>query len=388
MENVYVVSAVRTAVGRSKAGSAIAHVRPDDLAAAAIAEAVKRSGVPAEMLQDCVIGCAFPEAESGMNVGRMALLTAGLPDTISGETINRFCSSGLETMATVGAKIEVGILDVAIAGGTESMSIIPMGGNKLLPNPTLVKNNPRAYTGMGQCADNVGKDFNISREECDQWALMSHQRALDAIAKGYFKDQIVPLEVKGVNGKTFVFDTDEGPRADTTLEGLAKLKPAFAGPMSKGVATAGNSSQTSCGAAATVLASGKVVKELGLKPLARLRGYAVAAGDPGYLGPAQIPAIENALKQAGITIADIGLVECNEAFASQTLYVVKHFNLDPAIVNVNGGAIALGHPLGATGAKLATQLIYEMKRRGVKWGLETMCIGGGMGGAGVFELCD
>jgi len=388
MENVYIVSAVRTAVGRSKAGSAIALVRPDDLAAAAIREAVKRSGVPAEMLQDCVIGCAFPEAESGMNVGRMALLAAGLPDTISGETINRFCSSGLETMATVGAKIEAGILDVAIAGGTESMSIIPMGGNKLLPNPTLVKNNPRAYTGMGQCADNVGKDFNISREECDQWALMSHQRALDAIAKGYFKDQIVPLEVKGANGKTFVFDTDEGPRADTTLEGLAKLKPAFAGPVSKGVATAGNSSQTSCGAAATVLASGKVVKELGLKPLARLRGYAVAAGDPGYLGPAQVPAIENALKQAGITIADIGLVECNEAFASQTLYVVKHFNLDPAIVNVNGGAIALGHPLGATGAKLATQLIYEMKRRGVKWGLETMCIGGGMGGAGVFELCD
>ena len=388
MENVYVVSAVRTAVGRSKAGSAIAHVRPDDLAAAAIGEAVKRSGVPVEKIQDCVIGCAFPEAESGMNVGRLALLIAGLPDSIPGETVNRFCSSGLESMAIAGAKIECGMLDIAIAGGVESMSLIPMGGNKLMPNPSLVKSNPRAYTGMGQCADNMGNDFNITREECDQWGLMSNQRASEAIAKGNFKEQIVPMEVKAVNGKTFVFDTDEGPRPDTTMEGLAKLRPAFAGPGGKGIATAGNSSQTSCGAAATVLASGKAVKELGLKPLARLRGYAVGAGDPGHLGPAQVPAIENALKQAGITIADIGLVECNEAFATQTLYVVKHFNLDPAIVNVNGGAIALGHPLGATGAKLATQLIYEMKRRGVKWGLETMCIGGGMGAAGVFELCE
>lgn len=388
MENVYVVSAVRTAVGRSKAGSAIAHVRPDDLAAAAIREAVKRSGIPAEKIQDCVLGCAFPEAESGMNVGRLALLIAGLPDTIPGETVNRFCSSGLESMAIAGAKIECGMLDIAIAGGVESMSLIPMGGNKLMPNPSLVKSNPRAYTGMGQCADNMGKDFNITREECDEWGVMSNQRASEAIAKGTFKEQIVPLEVKAPNGKTFTFDTDEGPRPETTLEGLAKLKPAFAGPGGKGIATAGNSSQTSCGAAATVLASAKAVKELGLKPMARLRGYAVGAGDPGYLGPAQIPAIDNALKQAGITIADIGLVECNEAFASQTLYVVKHYNLDPEIVNVNGGAIALGHPLGATGAKLATQLIYEMKKRGVKWGLETMCIGGGMGGAGVFELCD
>ncbi len=388
MENVYVISAVRTAVGRSKAGSAIAHVRPDDLAAAAIKEAVLRSGIPAERLQDCVIGCAFPEAESGMNVGRMALLTAGLPDTISGETINRFCSSGLETMATVGAKIECGMLNVAIAGGTESMSIIPMGGNKLLPNPTLVANNPRAYTGMGQCADNVAKDFNITREECDEWAVRSNKLASEAIANGYFKDQIVPLEVKAPGGKTYIFDTDEGPRPETTMEGLAKLKPAFAGPGAKGVATAGNSSQTSCGAAATVLASKAVVDELGLKPLARLRGYAVGAGDPGYLGPAQVPAIEEALRQAGITLDDIGLIECNEAFASQTLYVLREMNINRDIVNVNGGAIALGHPLGATGAKLATQLIYEMKRRGVKWGIETMCIGGGMGAAGVFELCD
>lgn len=388
MENVFVVSAVRTAVGRSRAGSAIAHVRPDDLAAAAIGEAVKRSGIPAERIQDCVIGCAFPEAESGMNVGRMALLTAGLPDSISGETVNRFCSSGLETMAIAGAKIECGMLDVAIAGGTESMSLIPMGGNKIMPNPTLVKTNPRAYTGMGQCADNVANDFGVTREACDEWSVESHRRAAAAVAEGRFKDEIVPLDVVGPGGKTYVFDTDEGPRPDTTLEGLARLRPAFAGPGAKGVSTAGNSSQTSCGAAATVLASRAVVEELGLKPLARLRGYAVAAGDPGYLGPAQIPAILEAVKQAGIELSDVGLVECNEAFASQTIYVVRELGLDPAIVNVNGGAIALGHPLGATGAKLATQLIYEMKRRGVKWGVETMCIGGGMGAAGVFELCD
>ena len=244
---------------------------------------------------------------------------------------------------------------------------------------------------MGQCADNVAKDFNITREECDEWAVRSNKLATEAIAKGYFKDQIVPLEVPGPNGKTYVFDTDEGPRPGTTLEGLAKFKACFAdplGPAGKGVATAGNSSQTSCGAAATILASKAVVDELGLKPMAKLVGYAVGAGDPGYLGPAQVPAIENALKQAGITLADVGLIECNEAFASQTLYVLKEMNMNRDIVNVNGGAIALGHPLGATGAKLATQLIYDMKRLGVKYGLETMCIGGGMGGAGVFELCD
>jgi acetyl-CoA acyltransferase len=233
----------------------------------------------------------------------------------------------------------------------------------------------------------VANEYGITREECDQWALRSNQLAAKAIKEGKFKDEIVPLEVSLGGGKTFIFDTDEGPRADTTIEGLAKLKPAFAGPGAKGVQTAGNSSQTSCGAAATVIASEAIVKEFGLKPLAKLRGYAVGAGDPGYLGPAQIPAIEQALKQAGITIKDIGLVECNEAFAAQTLYVIKTMGIDPEIVNVNGNAIALGHPLGCTGAKLAATLLYEMKRRGVKWGLETMCIGGGMGGAGVFELC-
>jgi len=388
MENVYVISAVRTAVGKSKKGSAIAHVRPDDMGAVVIKEAVARSGVAVEEIQDVVMGCAFPEAEAGMNVARICALAAGLPDTVPGETINRFCVSGLETMATLGAKIECGMLECGVAGGLESMSVIPMGGNKTCPNPTLAKANPRAYSGMGQCSDNVAKDFGITREECDKIGMMSNERACKAIAEGKFKEQIVPLEVKGFDGRTYTFDTDEGPRPGTTMEGLAKLRLAFAGPGGTGVSTAGNSSQTSCGAAATVLASGAFVAKHNLKPLAKLRGFSVAAGDPGYLGPAQIPAIEDALQQAGIGLADIGLIECNEAFAAQTLYVVKELDLDLDIVNVNGGAIALGHPLGCTGAKLATQLIYEMKARGVKWGLETMCIGGGMGGAGVFELCE
>ncbi|HOK09202.1 MAG TPA: thiolase family protein [Candidatus Hydrogenedens sp.] len=388
MEKAYIVAACRTAVGKSKKGSAIAHVRPDDLLAAVLKEVVKRSGIPAERFQDCIIGCAFPEAEAGMNVGRIGLLIAGLPDTIAGETVNRFCSSGLDTMAILSSKIECDMLDVGIAGGVESMSVIPMGGNKTCPNPRLIRENPRAYTSMGQCADNVANDFGITREECDQWALRSNQLASKAIKEGKFKEEIVPIEVKGLDGKTFIFDTDEGPRPDTTLEGLAKLKLAFQGPAGKGVTTAGNASQTSCGAAATVIVSEDIVKEFNLKPLARLRGYAVGAGDPGYLGPAQIPAIQEACRQAGITLEDIGLIECNEAFASQTLYVIKTLGLNPDIVNVNGGAIALGHPLGCTGAKLACTLIYEMRRRGVKWGLETMCIGGGMGGAGVFELCE
>jgi len=388
MEKSYIVAACRTAVGKSKKGSAIAHVRPDDLLAAVLKEVVKRSGIPAERFQDCIIGCAFPEAEAGMNVGRIGLLVAGLPDTISGETVNRFCSSGLDTMSILATKIECDMLDIGIAGGVESMSVIPMGGNKICPNPHLIRKNPRAYTSMGQCADNVANDFGITREECDQWGFRSNQLALKAIQEGKFKEEIVPIEVKGLDGKTFIFDTDEGPRPDTTLEGLAKLKLAFQGPAGKGVTTAGNASQTSCGAAATVIVSEDVVKEFNLKPLAKLRGYAVGAGDPGYLGPAQIPAIQEACRQAGITIDDIGLVECNEAFASQTLYVIKTLGLNPDIVNVNGGAIALGHPLGCTGAKLACTLLYEMRRRGVKWGLETMCIGGGMGAAGVFELCE
>ena len=255
----------------------------------------------------------------------------------------------------------------------------------LVPNPTLTKTNPRAYSGMGLCADNVARDFKITREECDAWAVRSNQRAVAAIAAGKFKDEIVPLTVPGPKGKTYVFDTDEGPRAETTLEGLAGLRPAFAASPKLGVSTAGNSSQTSCGAAATVLASEAMVKELGLKPLAKLRGYAVCGGDPGYLGPPQVPAIEKACAMAGITVKDLGLVECNEAFAAQTIYVVKTLGLDEEIVNVNGGAIALGHPLGCTGAKLTTTLLHEMKRRNVRYGMVSMCVGGGMGAAGIFE---
>jgi len=386
MENVSVISAVRTAGGKANRGT-LAQERPDDMAAEVIKAAVERGGVPAERIEDVALGCAFPEGEQGMNVARIALARAGIPLTVPGETINRFCSSGLETMATVAAKIEAGLLKMAIAGGTESMSMIPMGGNKPAPNPTLTKEQPAMYIGMGQCGDNVARDFSITREECDQWALQSNQRAGAAIAEGKFKDEIVPLEVETANG-TIIFDTDEGPRPDSTLEGLGGLKPAFAASPKLGVCTAGNSSQTSDGAAACLLAHKDVVEELGLKPIARLRGYNVQAGDPKYLGPAQVGAIHKACEQAGITPDQIQLVECNEAFASQTLHVVKELGFSPDIVNVNGGAIALGHPLGCTGAKLSATLLHEMKRRGTKWGCVTMCIGGGMGAAGIFELAD
>jgi acetyl-CoA acyltransferase len=386
MDNVYVVSAVRTAVGKSRRGT-LAQTRPDDLAAAVVKAAIDKSGVPAEKIEDVVIGCAFPEGEQGMNVARIAVFRAGLPDTVPAATINRFCSSGLETMATVAAKIESGFYDVGVAGGAESMSLIGMGGNKPSPNPTLTKEHPEVYIGMGHCGDNVARDFGISREECDQWALQSNQRAAKAIAEGKFKEEIVPVDALTPAG-TVSFDTDEGPRADSTIEGLGGLRPAFSASPKTGICTAGNSSQTSDGAAATVLASAKAVKELGLKPLAKLRAYSVKAGDPKYLGPAQVDAVKRACELAGIEVKDIGLVECNEAFASQTLYVIRELGLDPAIVNVNGGAIALGHPLGCTGAKLAATLVHEMKRRGVKYGCETMCIGGGMGAAGIFELVD
>ena len=382
MDNVYVVSAVRTAVGKSKRG-VLAQTRPDDLAAIAVKGAVEKAGIDPKEIQDVVLGCAFPEAEQGMNVARIAVFRAGLPETVSGVTLNRFCSSGLEAMVTAGAKIEAGLLDVAVAGGVESMSMIPMGGGKPSPNPTLTVENPAVYIGMGNCGDNVARDFGITREDADKWALRSNQRAGAAIAAGKFKEEIVPVEVDGK-----VFDTDEGPRPDSTIEGLGGLRPAFAASPKLGVSTAGNASQTSDGAAAVVLASGEAVKRLGLKPLAKLRGYAVYGGDPKYLGPPQVPAIKKACEMAGITPAQLDLIECNEAFATQTIHVVRELGLDEEKVNVNGGAIALGHPLGCTGAKLSATLIHEMKRRGAKWGLVTMCIGGGMGAGGVFELCD
>ncbi len=383
MDNVYVVSAVRTAVGKSKRGT-LAQTRPDDLAAIAIKGAVEKSGVDPSEIQDVVLGCAFPEGEQGMNVARIAVFRAGLPETVSGVTLNRFCSSGLEAMVTAAAKIEAGLLDVAVAGGVESMSMIPMGGGKPSPNPTLTIENPAVYIGMGNCGDNVSRDFGITREDADKWALRSNQRAAAAIAAGKFKDEIVPVLV----GENMTFDTDEGPRGDSTIEGLGGLRPAFAASPKLGVSTAGNSSQTSDGAAACVLASGEAVKRLGLKPIARLRGYAVVGGDPKYLGPPQVPAIKKACEMAGITPAQLDLIECNEAFATQTIHVVRELGLDEEKVNVNGGAIALGHPLGCTGAKLSATLLHELKRRGGKWGLVTMCIGGGMGAGGVFEMCD
>ena len=387
MDNVYVISAKRTAVGKSGRGT-LQQTRPDDLAAAAIKGAVEAAGIDPAAIDDVVIGCATPEAEQGMNVARIALLRAGLPKTVCGMTINRFCSSGTEAMAVAAAKIECGMLDVAVAGGTESMSMVGPGGNKPSPNPTLVDELPEIYIAMGTCGDNMAKDFNITREDADTWSARSQQRAGAAIAAGKFKDEIVPVEVRTPNGGTFTFDTDEGPRPETTAEVLGGLRLAFAANPKMGVCTAGNSSQTSDGGAACVLASGEAVKKHGLKPLAKMRAWCVQAGEPKYLGPPQVPAIKKACAMAGIKPEEIGLVECNEAFATQTIHVVREMGFSEDIVNVNGGAIALGHPLGCTGAKLAATLIHEMKRSNIKYGLVTMCIGGGMGGAGIFELCE
>lgn len=387
MNNVYVVSAKRTAVGKSGRG-VLRLTRPDDLAAFAIKGAVDAAGIDPAAIDDVVIGCATPEAEQGMNVARIALLRAGLPQSVSGLTINRFCSSGTEALAIAAAKIECGMLDVAVAGGTESMSMVGGGGNKVTPNPTLAEELPEIFIAMGNCGDNVARDFNITREQADAWGARSQQRAGAAVAAGKFNDEIVPVEVRTPEGGTFTFDTDEGPRPETTAEVLAGLRLAFAASPDRGVCTAGNSSQTSDGAAACVLASGDAVKKHGLKPLGKMRAWCVQAGDPKYLGPPQVPAIKKACEQAGIKPEDLGLVECNEAFATQTIHVVREMGFSEDIVNVNGGAIALGHPLGCTGAKLVATLLHEMKRRNVKYGLITMCIGGGMGGAGIFELCE
>ncbi len=386
MDKVYVASSVRTPVGKAGRGSLI-HVRPDDLAAVVLREAVTRAGVAPEAIRDAVMGCAFPEGEAGFNLARIAVFRAGLPETIPAATLNRLCSSGLESMATVAAKIETGMYNLALAGGAESMSMIPLGGLKLAPNPWLTVEHPEVYCTMGNCGDNMARDFGITREEADRWALRSHERALAAIQAGRFKEEIVPVEAPTSSGMVLI-DTDEGPRADTTLEALSKLRPAFAASPRLGVCTAGNASQTSDGAAAVVLAHERLVEEQGLKPLARFRGYSVHGGAPQHLGPPQVTAIREACAQAGIAVEDVELFEINEAFATVALYVMRELNLDPEKVNVNGGAIALGHPLGCTGARLTATLLHEMKRRGLRWGVVTMCIGGGMGAAGVFERID
>jgi acetyl-CoA acyltransferase len=383
MREAVIVSSVRTAVGKAPKGS-LSRVRPDDFAAAAIQAAWKR--VPAlrpEMIDDVILGCAMPEAEQGMNVARLAALLAGIPQTAGGMTINRFCSSGLNAIAIAANSIRAGEADVVVAGGTESMSMIPMGGNKIAPNPTLVERYPDAYLGMGMTAELVATKYQIPREACDEFALASHMKALAAIAAGKFKDEILPLDIGvGKDGKTIVFDTDEGPRKDTNLEALAKLRPVFS---VKGVTTAGNSSQMSDGAAATIVMSLDRAKQLGLTPIARFVTYAVAGVPPEIMGTGPIEAVPRALKQAGLKLADIDVIELNEAFASQSLAVIRTLGLDPTKVNVNGGAIALGHPLGCTGAKLTATILGEMKRRNARYGLVTMCVGGGMGAAGIFE---
>jgi acetyl-CoA acyltransferase len=385
MREAVIVSSVRTAVGKAGKG-ALRLTRPDDMAAAAIQGALARvPAVTAEMVDDVVLGCAMPEAEQGMNVARIASLLAGIPHSAAAMTINRFCSSGLQAIAIAADAVASGRAEVAVAGGTESMSLIPMGGHKLAPNPTLLERYPDSYLGMGLTAELVARKYGVTREKSDAFALASHQKALAAIEAGKFKAETVPLSVATENGgkpAQLSFDTDEGPRRDTTAEALAKLRPAFA---ANGIVTAGNSSQMSDGAAATVVMSLGKSKQIGLKPLARLVAYAVAGVPPEIMGIGPVEAIPKALKQAGLKLSDIDLVELNEAFACQALAVIEAAALDPARVNVNGGAIALGHPLGCTGAKLVAQMLAEMERRKARYGLVTMCVGGGMGAAGIIE---
>ena len=392
MKDAVIVSAVRTAVGKAPKGT-LRNTRPDDLGAAAIKEAVARAGIDASLIDDVIMGCAFPEAEQGMNVARTAMIAAGLPVETSAMTVNRYCSSGLQTIALAADRIRTGGADVIVAGGLETMSMIPMGGNVVRPNPAIVDTYPDYYLNMGLTAENLARKYEITREQADEFSLTSHQKAAAAIAAGKFKDEIVPLNVfvdefdeKGrVRRKEVVFDTDEGPRFDSTIEGLAKLKPVF---HVKGTVTAGNSSQMSDGAAATVVMSMDKANELGLKPLARFVSFATAGCLPEEMGIGPVYAIPKALKLAGLTMDQIDLFELNEAFAAQGLSVMKVLGMDPAKVNVNGGAVALGHPLGCTGAKLTATILQELKRTGKRYGMVTMCVGGGMGAAGIFERID
>ncbi len=391
MQDAVIVSSVRTAVGKSGRGT-LATARPDDLAATAIQGAFARvPQLDKSEVDDVVLGCAHPEAEQGMNVARIASLRAGLPVEVSAMTVNRFCASGLQAIAQAADRIRGGGASVVVAGGTESMSMIPMGGHKISANPWLVDNLPATYLSMGLTAERVSERYSVSREDADSFALASHRKALDAIAAGRFTEEIVPFEWTErtpANGsaktteKRRAFEIDEGPRADTSSEALAKLKPAF---HAKGTVTAGNSSQTSDGAAAAILMSAERATALGLKPMARFLAYATAGCAPEVMGIGPVHAVPKALRLAGLKLEDIGLVELNEAFAAQSLAVMRQLGLNPEIVNVNGGAIALGHPLGCTGAKLTATLLHEMRRRNIRFGLVTMCVGGGMGAAGIFE---
>jgi acetyl-CoA acyltransferase len=389
MREVVIASAVRTAVGKAFKGT-LRTTRPDDMAAVAIKGALERvlQLDPTE-IGDVILGCAMPEAEQGMNVARIASLRAGLPVECSAMTINRFCSSGLQAIAIAAERILAGAFDVAVAGGVESMTMIPMGGNKVSANPWLVDHYPDAYLSMGLTAERLANRFSITRQMADEFSLRSHQKATAAIQAGRFKDEIVPLPVSFTtpNGSKpkridITFDTDEGPRADTTLEALAGLKAAF---HAKGTITAGNSSQMSDGAAAAVVMTAERAKALGIQPLARYVAFATAGYKPEEMGIGPVFAIPKALKMAGLKLSDIDVIELNEAFATQSLAVIKEAGLDPEKVNPNGGAVALGHPLGCTGAKLTASIIRELKRRKARYGLVTMCVGGGMGAAGIFE---
>ncbi len=389
MREVIIASSVRTPVGRAYKGMLRA-TRPDELAAVAIKGALARvPQLDTKEIEDVIIGCAMPEGEQGMNVARIASLRAGLPVEVSAVTINRFCSSGLQAIAMAAERILSGGAEVMLAGGTESMTMIPMGGNKISPNPWLVDHYPDAYLSMGLTAERVAQRFGITRQQCDEFSLQSHKRAIAAIAAGKFEDETVavPVSFTTPNGskpkrQEITFKVDEGPRADTSLEALGALKPAF---HVKGVTTAGNSSQMSDGAAAAIVMSAERAKALGITPLARYVSFATAGYKPEEMGLGPVFAIPKALKLAGLKLADIDVFELNEAFAAQSLAVIKEAGLDPERVNPNGGAIALGHPLGCTGAKLTATVIRELKRRKARYGMVTMCVGGGMGAAGIFE---
>jgi len=405
MESAVIVSAVRTAVGKAPAGT-LRGTRPDDLAAAVIADSLRRApGIEAGEVDDVIVGCAMPEAEQGLNVARIASLRAGVPVSASAVTVNRFCSSGLQAIAFAAEHVMCGFASTIVAGGTESMSLVPIGGNKIAPNPTLIDRYPDVYLSTGLVAENHARDFGITREEQDAFALESHRRAVAAIDAGRFVDEIVPISARVLEGRpnsrpeglhdtnsghdtgrpgerTIDFRVDEGPRRDTSAAALAGLRPAF---HAAGTVTAGNSSQMSDGAAAVLVTSASRAREAGLTPLARFVGFATAGVEPERFGIGPVPAIRKALKVAGLSLNDIDLIELNEAFAAQVLACLRELPIDPARLNVNGGAIALGHPLGCTGAKLTVSLLYEMQRRGARYGMVSMCVGGGMGAAGIFE---
>ncbi len=391
MNEAVIVTAVRTPVGKANKGT-LKDMRPDDIAAAALAGAIERTpGLAPREIDDVIMGCALPEAEQGMNVARIASLRAGLPPQVSAITINRFCSSGLQSIAFAAERVMCGSADIIAAGGTESMSLLPKAGHKFMPNPTLVDTYPDVYLSMGLTAENLVNQYQISRDDQDQFSLRSHRNAMKAIRSGNFRNEIVPIDVpvdrlnsQGKKESRHVrFEMDEGPRADTSIEALARLKPAF---HATGTITAGNSSQMSDGAAVAIVTSRERARERGWKPMGRFVAFATAGVPPEVMGIGPVFAIPKALKIAGLELADIGLIELNEAFAAQALAVIREAGLDVEKVNVNGGAVALGHPLGCTGAKLTATLLNEMARRQVQFGMVTMCVGGGMGAAGIFEL--